>query len=285
MQVTMIPHHVAGLASSRIRSKSIQQIKRPPDLNPESFAWALSFRTQRPDKAHVNQLFSQHPEAIQILGHAAYGLVLCSFIVKRMLVLRLFAVPASLLSILFNYYSAGAPVWIPIQWNVLFLLVNCFHIGMALAAQRKIELPADKEFIYQKNFTSMTRVEFKRLLAVGHTRTYHTGHQLIAQHDQIDSIFMIVEGSAQVRINGHTVATLTQGEFIGEMSFLTHQLTRGEVTMAQTTKIHYWDEQDLRVFFAKNPTILASFHSAIGNQLISRLLAQKSVRPTSAQAA
>ncbi|HXH75941.1 MAG TPA: cyclic nucleotide-binding domain-containing protein [Bacteriovoracaceae bacterium] len=212
--------------------------------------------------------------SINIFGHLAYGLILMSFLVRRMLLLRSFAIVASCSSIFYNYNVAQNPIWIPIQWNVLFITVNCYHIIMALLARREIKINDVEEFVYGKNFQSMTRVEFKRLLNCGYTRTYHPGQKLVEQHDNLGAIFLILEGEVQVSMNGSVVANLGKGDFVGEMSFLTNQPTKADVLLSEVSRIHYWDMEELKSFFSKNPSILAKFHSAIGNQLITRLVSK-----------
>lgn len=209
---------------------------------------------------------------VTLLGHLAYGLILLSFLVKQILLLRALAIVASFCSIAYNYSVSASPIWIPIQWNVLFITVNCYHITLALLARRQIRISEVEEFVWGRNFQSMTRVEFKRLLKCGHTRTYHPGQKLIEKDDNLGAIFLVLEGEASVSMQGLTVARLSKGEFIGEMSFLTGQPTRADVVISKTAKIHYWDNDELRVFFSKNPMLLGKFHSAIGNQLIGRLI-------------
>jgi CRP-like cAMP-binding protein len=205
-------------------------------------------------------------------AHLAFGLVFISFLVKKMILLRTFAITASVCSIFYNYHLSHGPSWVPIQWNCLFILVNFYHITMAILAQREIKIEDPEEYVYAKNFHSMTRVEFKRLLKCGHTRTYHKGHKLIEQDENLNAIFLIIDGEGTVYFNNLEVAKLTKGDFIGEMSFLTQQSTKGSVIISETSKIHFWDKETLAGFFAKNPVLLAKFHSAIGNQLITRLV-------------
>ncbi len=216
-------------------------------------------------------------ESIHVFGHLAYGLILTSFIVKQMLLLRIFSVVASLSSIFYNYHLTSSPIWIPIQWNILFILVNAYHIFMHLSAKRKIPLTDIEHFVHSKNFPTMTTVEFKRLLSSGHTRTYHKGQKLIEENSQLGAIFLIMEGEVQVCSKGKVISSLSHGEFIGEMSFLTGQMTKTDIILTTTSKIHYWDLDDLDNFFRKYPLILSKFHSAIGTQLISRMLQKEDV--------
>jgi len=202
----------------------------------------------------------------------AYGLILVSFIVKQILLLRVFAVVASFSSIFYNFHIAHDPLWIPIQWNLLFITVNSYHLIMFVLAKRKIKLSDMESFVYHKHFSAITPVEFKRLLKCGHTRNYYKDQKLIEANSHLGAIFLIMEGEVNVSLHGKIITQLKKSEFIGEMSFLTGQKTRADIILSTTCKIHYWDLEELNTFFRRNPSILASFHSAIGHQLISRLL-------------
>jgi CRP-like cAMP-binding protein len=106
----------------------------------------------------------------------------------------------------------------------------------------------------------------------GFTRSYSAHHRLINQNEAIEAIYVIMEGQSHVFANGFHVATLEKGEFIGEMSFLTNTPPRADVIVSQDSQIHFWSTEDLRSHFGKRPLMLGKFHSAIGNQVISKLV-------------
>ena len=65
-----------------------------------------------------------------ISGHLAFGLIAFSFLVKDILWLRVMSILASLFSIFYNYTIPAEPMWLAINWNIVFVLVNLYHIAV-----------------------------------------------------------------------------------------------------------------------------------------------------------
>ena len=77
-----------------------------------------------------------------IAGHLAFGLIAFSFLVKDILWLRVVSVVASLFSILYNYTIPADPMWLAINWNIVFVLVNVYHIAVIIYEKRPIKMKA-----------------------------------------------------------------------------------------------------------------------------------------------
>lgn len=217
-------------------------------------------------------LFNMDTNYTDYLGHAAYALIFFSFLVSKMLWLRSIAISASILSIAYNYTIAQTPLWIPIQWNVLFITVNLYHITVILLSKRDIKLESEEEIIYQKVFSHISRSDFKKLVNLGFKRTWQAKEKTIIKGTDVDSLFLIIEGEVTVLSNGNRVARLGTCNFIGEMSFLTGAKAKADIVCNQKTKIYYWDKESLNEFLFKNIHVYNGLNVAIANQLIARVI-------------
>lgn len=63
-----------------------------------------------------------------LCGHGSFVCLALSYLESDFLSLRMYAMSGITLSILFQYYREK-PLWIPIRWNSLFLLINAVMIG------------------------------------------------------------------------------------------------------------------------------------------------------------
>jgi len=75
-----------------------------------------------------------------IAGHLAFGLIAFSFLVKDILYLRLVSVVASLFSVLYNFYIPVEPMWIAIGWNIIFILLNLYHVAVIIKKKNYMKL-------------------------------------------------------------------------------------------------------------------------------------------------
>jgi hypothetical protein len=66
-----------------------------------------------------------------VAGHGAFVFLAVSYLDSDFLQLRLYAMSGISLSIIFQYYR-DKPLWIPIRWNAVFLLINVVMIALLL---------------------------------------------------------------------------------------------------------------------------------------------------------
>ncbi|MGB5592706.1 MAG: hypothetical protein WBM62_01555, partial [Crocosphaera sp.] len=96
-------------------------------------------------------------------------LTLLSFTVRDILFLRLLAIGAQLTFIPYCLMQSP-PLWTPVIWNVLFLMVNIVNLIILLLERRPVKFSSDEEKLYKLAFNSLTPREFLKLLACGEWR-------------------------------------------------------------------------------------------------------------------
>mgnify|MGYP006114960959 FL=1 len=98
-----------------------------------------------------------------IAGHLAFGLIAFSFIVKDILYLRLVSILASLFSVFYNWVIPVEPMWIPIGWNFVFVLLNLYHIAVLMYEKRPVKMNDKNAELYETLFKDMTPVEYLKV--------------------------------------------------------------------------------------------------------------------------
>lgn len=73
----------------------------------------------------------------ELFGHMTYVLVASSSLVRDMLLLRVLLIVASCSSMVFNYFVPTTPLWLVIQWNVVFVAIHLVRIGLMVWENRK----------------------------------------------------------------------------------------------------------------------------------------------------
>ena len=156
-----------------------------------------------------------------IAGHTSFMLLAISYLETDFLQLRLFAFSGVTLSIIFQYYREK-PLWIPIRWNSLFLLINAIMIAVLLKEENDASnIPEEKKEMFARfERKGMKPVEFLQLISGAKRLELKKGDELVSEHAKNTRVYLVKQGQLSVLKNGSTFRTIQQNQFAGEMSFL-----------------------------------------------------------------
>tara|TARA_R110002012_G_scaffold313187_1_gene524559 strand:- start:2091 stop:2732 length:642 start_codon:yes stop_codon:yes gene_type:complete len=204
-----------------------------------------------------------------IAGHLAFGLIAFSFLVKDILWLRIVSILASLFSVLYNWVIPVEPMWIPIGWNFVFVALNLYHISVIIYEKRPIKMePKDKE-LYETMFKDLSPVEYLKITKVAKWRQYKSREKIIRQNTPVTDLILIYNGTVDVAVDGKKVAELRDGQFVGEMSFLTEKPATATCTVKHNTECLVWKQPEFKDLLKRNPSLYYTIQSLLSNQLVS----------------
>ena len=101
-----------------------------------------------------------------LAGHGSFLLLAVSYLEKDFLHLRLFAATGMSLSIIFQYYREK-PLWIPIRWNLLFIMINATMTALLLKEQSDADhMSKDERELFSTFFQrrGMLSLRFRRVI-------------------------------------------------------------------------------------------------------------------------
>ena len=204
-----------------------------------------------------------------LAGHLAFGLIAFSFLVKDILGLRFVSILASLFSVLYNFYIPDQPMWLAINWNIVFVLVNLYHIAVIIYEKRPIKMaPKDKE-LYEILFKDLSPVEYLKITKIANWKTFKSGETIIRQEHLVTDLVLIYNGTVDVVVDKKKVAELKDGQFVGEMSFLTEKSATATCIVKHDTECLVWAQPEFKDLLKRNPSLYYTIQSLLSNQLIS----------------
>ena len=210
-----------------------------------------------------------------IAGHLAFGLIAFSFLVKDILWLRIVSILASLFSVFYNWVIPVEPMWIPIGWNFVFVGLNLYHIAVIIYEKRPIKMaPKDKE-LYETLFKDLSPVEYLKISKVAQWKTFKSGETIIRQEHLVPDLFLIYNGTVDVVVENKKVAELKDGQFVGEMSFLTEKTATATCIVKHNTECLVWKQPEFKELLKRNPSLYYTIQSLLSNQLVSYSNKQK----------
>ena len=204
-----------------------------------------------------------------IAGHLAFGLIAFSFLVKDILWLRIVSILASAFSIFYNWVIPVEPMWIAIHWNLVFIMLNLYHIAVIIYEKRPVHMnPKDKE-LYETLFKDLSPVEYLKISKIANWKKFKSGQKIIKQGLPVKDLVLIYNGTVDVAVDKGKVAELRDGQFVGEMSFLTEKPATATCITKHATECLVWKQDEFKELLKRNPSLYYSIQSLLSNQLIS----------------
>ena len=207
-----------------------------------------------------------------VAGHLAFGLIAFSFLVKDILYLRLVSILASLFSVFYNYVIPVEPMWIPIGWNFVFVALNLYHIAVIMYEKRPVQMSPKHKELYETMFKDLTPVEFLKVTKIADWELYKTGEVVIQEKHSVETLNLIYNGTVDVMVDGKKVAELKDGQFVGEMSFLTEKPATATCVVKHDTELLVWKQQQFKDLLKRNPSLYFTIQSLLSAQVSDALV-------------
>ena len=207
-----------------------------------------------------------------LAGHLAFGLIAFSFLVKDILYLRLVSILASLFSVFYNWVIPAEPMWLAINWNIIFVAVNLYHIAVIIYEKRPVHMSPKHKELYETMFKGMTPVEFLKITKIADWTHFKSGEFVTQQHHTVPTLNLIYNGTVDVTVDSKKVAELKDGQFVGEMSFLTEKPATATCIAKHDTECLTWEQHGFKDLLKRNPSLYFSIQSLLSAQVSSALV-------------
>ena len=207
-----------------------------------------------------------------LAGHLAFGLIAFSFLVKDILYLRILSILASLFSVLYNFYIPVEPMWLAINWNIIFVLVNIYHISVIIYEKRPVKMSSKEKELHETMFRGLTPVEFLKITKIAKWKKYKTPLPIITQGKPVNDLILIYNGTVDVLVNDNKVAELKDGQFVGEMSFLTEKPATATCKVEHNAECLVWPQKDFKDLLKRNPSLYFTIQSLLSEQVSNNLV-------------
>jgi hypothetical protein len=207
-----------------------------------------------------------------IAGHLAFGLIAFSFLVKDILYLRLVSILASLFSVFYNYVIPAEPMWIAVGWNFVFISLNLYHIAVLVYEKRPVHMSPKHKELYETMFKDLTPVEFLKITKIADWEHFKSGEVITQQGRAVPDLNLIYNGTVNVTVDRVKVAELKDGQFVGEMSFLTEKPATATCVVQHDSEVLVWKQEQFKELLKRNPSLYFTIQSLLSTQVSSALV-------------
>lgn len=206
-----------------------------------------------------------------LLAHAAMVIFSVSYLFRDIFWLRLFSIIASTCEIAFFYFAPDRPIWTYIIWNGVFIAIHLYHLGRLAHERLARPLSADEGLLHQSLFSGLSRFEYLRLLSIAAWRTVGPEACLTVEGKRVKELILLYDGRAVVLKGGQRVGEITDGQFIGEMSFASGDPASATVITSRPSRYLVWSQADLRQLLDRNPSLAITMESVLSRDVVRKL--------------
>ncbi len=210
---------------------------------------------------------------VEYIIHFANVLYLVSYLVKDILWLRILTVVA-IFCLLPYFYFQPQPLMAAIAWNIGFAVINIFRICLLLLERRPVKLGEDDQKLYSASFRCLTPREYLKLLSFASWKEAKPLQQVIEKGKTPDQLMVIFSGRLSVEKDGEKVAELSDGQFFGEIHFITGEKAPISVIAEEVTRYVSWPQKELSEFLEKHLELREAFQYTLEEDLVRKLKTQ-----------
>lgn len=201
--------------------------------------------------------------------HIANILYLASYSVRDILWLRVLTV-AAMISIGWCYLCHGETG--AVYWQSAFLAINLVQIGILLMERRPVKLTEDQQKMHNGPLRNLSPRQVQRFTSKAEWSTVRAGEVLLEEDSQLESLILVLSGRAKVIADGKYIADLGEGQFAGEMSFLTGGTTTAQVVADSTVLVAKWSEKYVTDLMQKDQDLGQALQASLGSDVVRKLI-------------
>ena len=193
-----------------------------------------------------------------------------AYLVRDMLYLRALTILACL-SVIPYFLIQDEPLYTPVFWQSTFIAINLFNLAVLLHRMRPIQLSEREQRLHLMVFNIMKPIDMLELVKVGEWRHAKPGDLIVEQGEYVDGIAILLDGGAHILVNKVHKATLLEGDFVGEMSFITGASASADVEATSDATYIYWDRIEMDGFFHKHDETRDLLQAVMGKNMAQKL--------------
>ena len=202
-----------------------------------------------------------------IIQHLGYIFTFLALSVKDVLWLRVILATAQIILGVYQFVEQRYDV---VFWNAIFTFVNMYHIIRIINDRKPVEVPDEIQDIYKNIFFNLTSKEFMYYWNLGEFCS-GINDNIINEGEKQEHLFLILEGEAIVNQNSNKIASLSRGNFIAEISFLTQEPATADVFLDKNVKYIKWNQEKIRHFQTTNIGFWSKLHHVLTRDLVKKI--------------
>ncbi len=205
-----------------------------------------------------------------LVGHLAYGLLIVSMVMTRMVWLRLLALASFATGVFYSAVILGDPV--SSFWETLLVSVNLVQMARLRLAEGRARFAPQEAALVARCFAGSPRRVQRAILDLGRWEDLPAGTDLTTDGAPVAWLTWLAEGEAEVLRGDSRLARRGPGVLIGEISVASGAPAHGSVRLTGPARVWRVEAETVRRTLATRPDLAAALQSAFFAALRDKLI-------------
>ncbi len=208
---------------------------------------------------------------INILGNLANLFYIIGSSFRDQIYIRASFIAAAFFELYYDFYQGTEPLWINITWLVPLIAINSYYLIKLLYEKKTLFLEDYEQTIYYRNFSKTNKLIFKRIIKNSERVIIESNENIIKEDEDNDSFYLIVSGVASIKVKSNFITVISDGTFVGEMSFLTGHTPSATVKAETQINLLKWNKETMKKVMEEDNEVNNAFKVILSNDLIAKI--------------
>lgn len=205
------------------------------------------------------------------LGHLTYLLLVISMMMRDMVWLRTIAIGSAVLKIIYRLWFVPDPV--AVFWESLFIAVNVGQLVLLWWLNARLQFTEHERQFISATCPKVSAHRARKLLKCGEWVSVGAGTVLTRQNEPVEKLIFIAQGSVEIARDGEVVAVCNNGDYLGEMSFITGKPATATATTLADTVYFAMDRDRTRDLMKSDIELRHGIEHSFNRNLVEKLAA------------
>lgn len=213
--------------------------------------------------------------SLTLVYYLLYGLAfaasMLAFLMTSMQKLRFLIVLSSTAYAIYYYFYPAQPLWLDVGSELALVVVNGFMMVYLAWSNSRVKFDQREQFLYDNEFSDLTRVEFNRLLKISEWHLEASGFVYTVEGQELTDIYYLISGRAEAELPDGSTVTVPQGNVIGEVSYRLKCPASATVTGTESCMCLRWNQDELRSLCDRTVNIKRAVDNVLSSHMARKL--------------
>ena len=180
-------------------------------------------------------------------------------------ILRILIICGSSTYIAYYYLAPSAPLWDPLIWSSVFVMINVLMIFRLLYDRVGIYKNEHERQLYRM-FYDFNPGMFRQLMSTSTLENAQSITVLTKEGEPLDKLYFVINGGIRIEKSGRIFDHMP-GAFIGEVAYLTGEFASATVSIPTDSTYIVWDHQSLKALTQRKPGLKARLEAMFNQDM------------------